>query len=361
MNFLIVADSDQAGASGVGDYALLIAESLKSRNFNVTFETLGPPDSLSRFSFVKRLQQAQPDWVSFHFVPYAYAHRGLVGRRTLPWKALRGRIGTHILFHEIWIGAHQGASWRQRASGLIQRFGIQAAMHDLRPDVVHCTNTLYSAMLKKAGISNKVLPLFGAVPVVSGGFDPYPDLLRRLVPGSNRIEWVVAAMFGTMHPTDNLLVALNWLGTKCQSRGQHLLLVSLGHCPTATPTFNALASYFSEPATPFFHVTGKLDSSSLSSWILGADCGFATTPFNIIDKSSSAVAFVEHGIPVIVMDAGAPIPGIPHQQPDHTPEFWLLGDSRLDLFDGLPPRREPSPRRDFVVNQFLDDLNNYAY
>ena len=357
MNLLIVADSDQKGASGVGDYALLLAESLKSRNINVIYESLGPADYASRLDLLERIQSAQPDWVSFHFVPYAYADHGLVGKRTLPWKRLRGRVGTHILFHEIWIGAHKGAPWRQRAIGLIQQLGIKEAMGELRPDVVHCTNTLYSSMLHKAGIPNRVLPLFGAIPVSTISSDPYSELLNTLVVGSKKSDWVVAATFGTIHQTQNLQVALKWLNSRCISHGKNLLFLSLGNSTAASSTFEAMAAGFSEPNAPFFHVTGKLESTALSSWILGADCGFATTPFNIIEKSSSAVAFVEHGIPVIVMDAGEPIPGIFHHQDDLAPEFWLLGDKRLEQLYILPPRRDPRPRREHIVNQFIKDLS----
>ena len=358
MNLVIIADSDQQGESGVGDYALLLAKLLRSSNINVVFEALGPPDRSSRLALVERVQDAQPDWVSFHFVPYAYAHRGLVGKSTLPWEKLRGRVGTHILFHEIWIGAHQGAPWRQRPIGFFQRLGIQQVLRLLKPDVVHSTNPLYSAMLHRSGIPNHVLPLFGAVPVLSdGGLDPYLQLLPNLVPGSKRPDWVVSALFGKIYQCDQLLAALQWLMAKCLSLGKHLLLVSLGHCPTAADTFKQLAPCLSEPGRPYFHITGKLDATALSSWIGGADCGLATTPFNIIEKSSSAVAFVEHGIPVIVIDAGAPIRGMDVIQPDLAPEFWLFGDQRLNDLESLPPRREPQARRDQVVNQFLADLN----
>lgn len=358
MKLVIIADSDQPGKSGVGDYALLLSQLLRERNVNVVFEALGSPDRSSREDLVERVRHSQPDWVSFHFVPYAFAHRGLVGSRTLPWDKLRGLVGTHILFHEIWIGAHKGAPWRQRPIGLLQRLGIHQVLRQLKPDVVHCTNPLYSAMLSKAGIQNQVLPLFGAVPVVSdGGLDPYLQLLPHLVPGSNRSDWVVAALFGKIYQSDQLPVALQWLNAKCLSQDKHLLVVSLGHCPSAVAIFDNLASCYSELGRPFFHITGKLSATVLSSWILGADCGLATTPFNIIEKSSSACAFVEHGIPVIVMDAGAPIPGIEVTQTDLTPEFWLFGDQRLDELERLPPRRNPQPRHVQVVNQFLANLN----
>ena len=361
LKLVIIADSNQQGESGVGDYALILAQSLRSRGVSVVFESLGAPRRSSRLAMVERVRTAEPDWVSFQFVPYAYAHRGLVGRSTLPWEKLRGRIGTHILFHEIWIGSYQGAPWRQRSIGFLQQVGIQQMLRRLRPEVVHCTNLLYSAMLNRAGVTNHVLPLFGAIPLMSGGSDPYTAMLTNLAPRSDRADWVVAALFGKIYPCFHLLPALQWLNARCLSQGQNLLVVSLGHCPTAAATFEELASGFSDPGRPYFHVVGKLDASVLSSWIRGADCGLATTPFNIIDKSSSSVAFAEHGIPVFVVDPGAPIRGLDYTQPDLAPEFWLIGDKRLDDLEWPPQRRVPQSRRDHVVNQFLGDLTNYGH
>jgi hypothetical protein len=106
-------------------------------------------------------------------------------------------------------------------------------------------------------------------------------------------------------------------------------------------------------------VTGPLSSSDLSSWINYADCGLSTTPFNIIDKSSSALAFVDHGLPVIVMDPGSPVRGIDYCQQDLTPDFWLFGDPRLETFECMPPRHASMPRKDRVVQQFIEDLQLY--
>jgi hypothetical protein len=136
--------------------------------------------------------------------------------------------------------------------------------------------------------------------------------------------------------------------------------VSLGNAPTAQAQFEWISTHFLQESAPFFYVAGKLDASDLSCWIRGADCGLATTPLNIIDKSSSAVAFVEHGIPVIVMDPGSPVEGISYRQQDLAPEFWLFGDNRLETYDILPPCRDPEPRINRVANQFLADLNIYG-
>jgi len=357
MKILFLADSIQPGESGVGDYALQICAKLQALNVDAVVDCLGAPNSLLRASLAERVSQAKPDWVSFQFVPYAYAHRGWVGRSTLPWDALRGRRGTHVMFHEIWIGAHQGASLRDRAMGGLQRRGIQKLICQLRPDKVHCSNRLYSAMLLRAGIPNRLLPLFGNIPVTMAALDPYEQVLAGLVPGLPRSGWLVAAHFGSIYSSEHLLLALRWLQECCLRQGKRLLVVSLGHSPTAEASFAGLARQLPADGRPCFLVKGRLEASALSPWLRCADCGLATTPFNIIEKSGSAVAFAEHGVPVIVMDPGADVRGVSIPRQDLAPEFWLFGDKRLEAPNGLPPRRDPQPRLDRVAKQFLEELD----
>jgi len=361
VKILIVADSDKRGMSGVGDYALLLADALRSRGLKVIFHAFDVNAQLANASLLDAVKEARPDWVSFHFVPYAYAHRGLIGPRTLQWDQLRGCIGTHILFHEIWIGAHQGASWRHRFVGFCQCRGIAQVLRLLKPDVVHCTNSLYSSLLKKAAISNQILPLFGNIPVCLKGPDPYFELLECLTPGRNRFDWIVAGLFGSIYPSVNLLPCVKWLHAKCMSQSKRLLVVSFGHSPMAKATFAALDNHFSGSDRPLFHVEGRLDAAAISRWIRNADCGIATTPFNIIQKSGSAVSFVEHGVPVIVADPGDPVRGIGQLQLDLAPEIWLFGDPRLEVMQSLPHRSPPQARLDRVVNQFLADLKIHSH
>jgi len=357
MRIVFLADTDQPGQSGVADYALGLSASLRTFNVDSAVECLGPPNSSLRSSLVSRLNNLQPEWVSFQFVPYAFAHRGLVGRRSLPWQALRGRVGTHVMFHEIWIGGHQGASLRDQAIGALQRRGIKNVICQIRPDMVHCSNLLYSGMLRGAGIQNRILPLFGSIPICTGGPDPYEEVLSRIDSGSRRSGWIVVALFGSIHPSENLFPALRWLQDQSLRQGKQLFLVSLGHSPTAKSTFEVLAQRFPAAGKPTFFVKGPLDSADLSRWIHYADCGLATTPLNIIEKSSSAVAFAEHGVPVIVLDVGADVQGVELPRQDLDPAFWLFGDKCLYAFEGLPPRREHQPRLDRVTKQFMAELN----
>ncbi|MCP9929770.1 glycosyltransferase [Cyanobium sp. AMD-g] len=360
MKIVFVSDSDQPAASGVGDYTLTLCSYLRTQGIEASVQSLGAPDSSLRASLAERVQQNNPDWVSLQFVPYAYANRGLVRSSTLPWRKLRGHLGTHIMFHEPWIGAHVGASLRERAVGLLQREGIKRAMRELQPNLVNSTNPLYCSMLFQSGIPSTRLPLFGNIPIQPETSDPYSELITTFTRDMSRSDWVVAAFFGRIHPSTNLLAAVRRLHSKFRFQAKRLLMVSLGHCPSAVSTFKTLAHHFPHDDAPHFLVQGMMEPAALSSWMRYSDCALSTTPFIVIEKSSSAVSFVEHGVPVIVIDAGAPVRGVSLSNQDLAPDYWLFGDKRLDSYEILPPRREPQPRIGLIGHRFMTTLYGYG-
>jgi hypothetical protein len=356
MRILFLADSIHPGVSGVGDYTLELAAQLRRMSVDAYVEPIGIPGTPLRASLCERVNQFQADWVSVQFVPYAYAHRGLVSRWNLPWRHLRGRRGTHIMFHEIWIGAHRYASWRERVVGLLQRRGIQSMINELNPSVVHCSNSLYSKMLINANISNSILPLFGNIPVQPVGVDPYAELITTLATGGERSEWVVSALFGTIHQSSKLVPAVQWLNSLAQSQGKQLLVVSLGNCSSAISSFDMLAAHFPPHGHPTFFAKGPLPADELSQWLRTADCALSTTPLNIIGKSGSVAAFLDHGVPVIVLDKGGEIRGFDNSPVDLSPGIWLFDDLRVDFGNSLPKYRIPDPSLPRVAVQFLNDL-----
>jgi hypothetical protein len=261
------------------------------------------------------------------------------------------------MFHEIWIGGYRGASLRERCVGWLQRRGVLQVLNVLKPDCVHCTNALYKNMLEHVGCPARLLPLFGGVPVVDSPSDPFPPFLALSYPQLQRDDLIVAALFGTIHPTANLQNALIWLDRYSRSQSKHLLVVSLGHSPSASSTFECIEACFPPGLSPSFVAKGAMDSSDLSGWLQHSDIALSTTPFNIIEKSSSAVTFAEHGVPVLVVDEGAPVRSVPYLQRDLAPDFWLFGDDRLSSPAGLPHHRPPRSRLPQVAAQFLSDLD----
>jgi hypothetical protein len=356
MKILILSASSVSGPSGVDDYSQLLCKQLRLHAIDSIVYAVNYETEPSHTRLIAYIDEFKPDWISLQFVSYAYAKRGLIGPHSLPWQKLRGRLGSQILFHETWIGAHEGASLRQRSIGALQKWGIQNAMRIMRPDVVHTTNNLYSMMLEKAGILNTILPLYGSIPIAKSSPNPYLKLYDQLAPGTRHSDWLVLAFFGSIYPSINLFDALQWLQNKSLQQGKLLLIVSIGYSPRAEKLFKDLTLRLPYTGTTFFHVTGKLEPITASSWIGNANCGLSTTPFNIIDKSSSALAFREHGIPVVVMDKGDPVRNLAYMAPDLSPEVWMFGDERLNNFTLLPPPQEPFSRIACITSKFLSDL-----
>ena len=356
MKLLILSPSYVAGTCGVLDYSQLLCEQLRLHSVDASVYSINSQADPSHSKLTEYIDFFQPDWISLQFVSYAYSKRGLISSHSLPWTKLRGRLGSNVIFHETWIGAHLGASLRQRSIGALQRSGIKKAMRIMKPDVVHTTNHLYMRMLERAGISNTLLPLFGNIPISQSSFNPYIKLFDLMAPGTSQSDWLVAAFFGTIYPSKHLLDALIWLQNFCLQKQKLLLITSLGYSPMAPSLFSDLTLRLPSNESLFFHFTGKLESNTLSTWIGNADFGLSTTPFNIIDKSGSALAFREHGIPVIVMDKGVPLRGLTYEMPDLSPEVWMFGDERLLNVSTLPTRRTPYSRISRVTTQFLLDL-----
>jgi hypothetical protein len=212
-------------------------------------------------------------------------------------------------------------------------------------------------MLEREEIQHNLLPLFSGVPVLPVEADPYEEVVAACDPSGHRSGWIVSAIFGTIYPSSNLLPAVQWLNNLSRSQGKRLFVVSLGNCPSATSVFKQLEGHFPLQRQPTFLVKGPLNADHLSPWIRNADCALATTPFNIIQKSSSAATFVDHGVPVIVLDQGAEVRGLRDSPVDLTPAFWLFGDLRLTSGNRLPKRLPSQSRLPMVAAQFLEDLS----
>jgi hypothetical protein len=356
MRILILCPANTRGNCGVLDYSLALSDCLRKHSIDSSVFAIDKHKDPNHKKLIDFIQYFKPDWTSLQFVSYAYAKRGLITPFSLPWQKIKGRVGTHILFHETWNGAHVGASLKQRIIGLLQRFGIQYVVFRMKPNIVHTTNPLYVAMLGYLGISSTMLPLFSNIPISTSDLNPYEPLLARLVSGSTSKNWLIAALFGSIHPSSNLLYAISWLHSVSSRDSKHLLVVSLGKAAGASSIFENLANSLSSTSDVFFHVVGKLDASDLSLWIKNADCCLCTTPHNIIQKSGSAKAFLEHGVPIIAMDHGSSVRCVSYKSLDLTPDIWLFGDPRLVSSHSLPPRKAPSSCIDEVALQFLADL-----
>jgi hypothetical protein len=300
------------------------------------------------------------EWISLQFVPYGYHRKGLIGdlgRRLAP--LTQGRA-THIMLHELWIGMERAAPLRQRVLGSMQRQAVLKMLRQLTPAIAHTSNPAYGQLVATHGVSTKLLPLFGNVPI-----QPCPEvdwlggeLRRHGVPAartSDRNRQWRFGLFGTIHPVwspEPLFTLLEQAATQAR---RDVIIASIGRRGSGAQSWQALQHRYGHR---FLFAT--LDERSISeiSWFLqGIDVGIATTPWQLIGKSGTAATMLEHGLPVIVSRDDVDY-GLGALEPDSP----LLRRMDAELPQWLPLLRRAPPRHRLmeVAAQFIADLRSSA-
>jgi len=381
MRILLVAPSIEPGKSGVGDYALSLAGELSRLGQTVALIGLAdetdqikrtsPSETIRSLALPQTLpwperQQAcrdfcrdfQPDWISLQFVCYAFDPRGLVwnlGSRLRSWG---GGASWHVMFHEIWVGAKMDASWKQRLLGRLQRASIQWSIRALKPRAVHTSNETYRSLLARAGIPAGIQPMFGSIPFLPPSDDSALEtLLARHgpVPGGTapRLQELWIGLFGSLHPIWPPEPFFTHLLQAEQISGRRPVLISVGRLGPGRELWERLRKDYGTRIT--FLELGEQSPERICRLFQRLDCGIATTPYQVIGKSSSAAAMVEHGLPVIVNRTeryGLPSDDLPHPEPLYLP---MTADLPR-LLAALPPRRAPRSLLPETARGFLNAL-----
>jgi hypothetical protein len=159
----------------------------------------------------------------------------------------------------------------------------------IQPNLVTCSNSAAYYRLRHAGIDVKYLYLFGNIPCRS--FDTKSDM-----------KFVSIVMFGTLYskfPYELLAKRLVLLSNSLKKPVELLILGKQRETDGIIKTKALCANHgfaFSE--------LGELPEKKISQKLQSADIGVCTTPFDIIGKSGTAAALLEHRLPVLAYDDG---------------------------------------------------------
>lgn len=345
----------------MGDYTTLLAGECGRRGHETCLLALNDPhiESANAGAFCLRLSSSlawpvrvekakeflsafEPDFVSLQFVCYGFEPRGidfkLAGR-------LRGIIGArpvHIMFHELWIGGEKGAPAKQKIAGMLQRHCVLRVIKALDTRVVHTSNAPYAAMLRAKKVSATVLPLFGSIPVPDKPLFP-PE------PGGP----LVFGIFGSIHPV--------WppepLFSLLRKTGRKIEIVHIGAPGGGAALWEKLKSDYASAIE--FRSLGMQPPERIAEFFqTEIDFGIATTPWELIGKSATVAAMLEHGLPVIVnrddWHSG--------KAADAAPVSPLL----VEMDETLPQklstlrRARPQARLPETATQFLNSLEGAA-
>ena len=135
-----------------------------------------------------------------------------------------------------------------------------------------------------------------------------------------------------------------------QKNGKRICLLSLGRLGAAgRDIWEKLKCAYPDLALP---VLGEQPAEVVSIIMQTADFGVAASPWDLIGKSGSAAAMVEHGLPVIVTRADRQSRFTVIKPPSTDPLFHRCDDTlEAKLIAGLP-KRAPHALREETATRF---------
>ncbi len=351
MRIAFVTGCLEPGRDGVGDYVRLLALECAKQGHTCSLIALQDPSLQSRSLAEDRpltslrlssqlswpektqlaqqfLERTQPDWLSFHFVPYSFDSRGLkhdLDKYLQP--LVRGRK-FHFMFHEVWIGEHKGARLKQRMIGAVQRHLIERLICKLNPAVIHTSNPGYSDLLNKHHIQARLLPMFGAINNEGISGDPWVFNLLKAngfeIGPENRHQCILFGFFGTLHEEWPPEPLFRYLLELVQQYGYKVAVISAGRLRSGAAVWDKLVATYSVSLT--FLRLDEQPATKISQLLNSLDFGISTTSYNIAGKSSTVAAMREHGLPIIFNWDGEPfLLSTPSPVPDE-PLFWRVND-----------------------------------
>jgi hypothetical protein len=358
--------------SGVADYILILAQELARRGIETACISLHEPSvdddggvvrkthngisilscssSLSwerRSSYlINEIQAFRPDWISLHYVPYAFHQKGLPyplirclssPQITTPW---------HVMAHELWVDPSSGIV--SRILSKVQREILGKLLRNLKPQVVHTSNFWYRNQLRSIGQPAEVLPLFSNInlaPMIPSGFEPSLEersAWRFLLFGSINKEWRPEALL------ESIKAAQKFYGIDtCH-------FVSVGNLAGfAEALWDSMTDYCAD-ATFTFSRLGELSPEQVSLEMQRADFGIAVTPSHLIGKSGSAAAMLLHGLPIIINRLTDSCDDW-HRYLKSTGKYILVDSSFLEQM-GAAKKFAPSNGLSEVADQFISSL-----
>jgi hypothetical protein len=220
--------------------------------------------------------------------------------------------------------------------------------------VVHTHTPLYQHLLGRLGQRAKLLPLFGNIPLETKA-DP-EWLLKKGPEGgaqfheTDRKKWWIFVIFGSIHPewdaNDFRLKAL----AAARLAGKKCLLISVGRAGEAG---GRILRELQSHEGNLWRVLplGPQSAAEVSQCLLAADFGVSAVPPENVFKSGTAVAMIEHGLPVIVTRPTGSYRNCP-------PEILLTGMRNVARHFELRSLQKSKPQRHLpeVAAQFIKDL-----
>ncbi|KQS27049.1 hypothetical protein [Dyadobacter sp. Leaf189] len=315
MKVLFICSSVEPGRDGVGDYTRRLAAELIRQGHSALVIGLHDkhliPASLKepqldgerevevlRFSsslaWEKRLAAAahfvasvDPDWISLQYVSYGFDSQGLPWR--LPWRIRRlsEQRRLHVMFHELWLD--KPVNLKERLLAKLQKSAILQSIRQMQPEVINVTIPFNRRRLKGLNYTAAPLGLFGNVPVL---------LADQNGDRSSACEEKHILYFGTPPKTTFLKKLVDDLAEFCAANRVPVRITIVSGSSEQT---NRFIEQLTTQLAGFELTISDLGFASLeklSTLMHTCDVGISRSEPHLLGKSGTAIAMLEHGLPV---------------------------------------------------------------
>jgi hypothetical protein len=371
MNILFICSSLESGRDGVGDYTRRLAAALirqghhssiialhdrhlsTERLHGTQFDEQQQVNVLrlsSKLSWQDRLEEVStfmlavdPAWISLQYVPYGFQDKGL------PWglpsqikKIVKDR-SLHIMFHELWLDKPD--NFKQELTWRTQKQMIRYSIKKMNPKSISATIPFNVTRLAEIGCKASLVELFGNIPFKP--VDKKDSIAERNPDGKLNLLYFGAAPKGEfLHTMVQDLIVF------CSVTGISIRFTIV--CGETTEKHKFIAALNSKLSPYNLSIVDVPFASTekLSALMQQCDVGVSRSAPYLFGKSGTAIAMLEHGMPVWVARWNGTDP--------------LYYDFRTELiFDNLRHAANASVKRSLdphpllpkVVGNFLNQLN----
>ena len=308
---LFICGSLEPEHDGVGDYTRSLAGALQKKGLDTRIIAIRDKKTenvleeiqlfseqefkvvrISKFlSFRKRREVYQqliadynPDWISLQYVPYAFSLKGIpislprllnLGSNSIKW---------HFMIHEVHIAGQ--LNFKDRLIKKIQIVVLKLLQFKLRPKILHTSTPQYQSYLNAIGLKSKILGLFGNIPISKlENYKVNDDVFRGVY-------------FGASPKLNNIHFFIEPLQRYLDETHGRLEVVLCGQSGEKGRQFANLLRAALNSNRCEIREEGRMSAEELSELFLQMDFGIARVPPQLIGKSGSAIALLEHGLPL---------------------------------------------------------------
>lgn len=378
MNILFITGSFERGKDGVADYTFTLAKECirlgatcsvlawNDRGLDAAEDTLldigeviavrrlpSPLPTAEKELLGKEFVSARhPDVVSIQMVSFGYHPRGWIfGLGESFKKIIPKNCVVQLMLHELWLGLASNHPMKEKLYGSIQKRALQGFWNTVKPHLFHVSNNVHYSKLLQLGLSPRYLPLLSNIPANSNPDFSwiYPQLGMSK---EQRENTFVLLMFGSIHPGWNISAFMN----KVQSyaRPKNIVFLSVGSQGYGSSVWDNMTEH--EGPHLRFVKLGFRTNGEISDLLHFSDLGITTNTLSLLGKSGTAMAMIEHGLPIVATRDELKFPFTLQKIEDDYPHAFIWEE--LDQKELAPKILPTEACKSKIAGKFLADLQH---